>query len=1195
VILTDVVFTSNTGPLKACVDDFVNKHADDKHFLWPGYPDRCIIDMDVYSKNRVLRTPLSFKLDDATKTPLKLLHPWDGGSNNILDAFVTNVDSSTQCLIITDQHIRKAGIPFMGPGTRRNKGHSTSWTQLARIPQLQRETVPVPEELVQELQALLDAAGGRDCRVIPSGHAPDEQGAQTVFCRNAGEKRECLVVKGDIHKGNNMYLKVHAAGQVFYCCHSLRCKQKGANGGKVPIGAIKQPASSLPSLTQTASQMVTVQDVAGEDDPMQVDGGSDGSYSADNGGGSEEDEGNEGSEEEDEEVRSEGQMELDDWHSEASAQMQVDGFDEESSSCDDDNGEEQHSSSSEDASDPPPDPAHMACTVIRELALMGPAGSRVEARSILSSAGKAAGGGHSKEDIKSLQAAASEWLHRSEKLEGKAHGKILKAANFAQGSTVSGCFAALAELKRKRFRIPGWIKFKKGIVADPAGPRFEVTAKDFEWNVDCQSSHARSLVLAARLLWPEERDKVYDLVRFLFRRSQACGLDDTEAFDKLWNTGKGVTHAFQMEILQSMSIMKQPFLRDTLPSLMKKGAQIAKYWLAGDVLSFWLDKEDHAESTVEYRLSFCTGDITSVKGEGIIHSMHGMRPFFEQSGNINSMADLLAEKEMVRNKLRFDKDVGKWRIFHEADGIWRLPSATCEPQSMISACIESELLPLMELERFWGTELGWGMGGTSNSTSKKADDDEGDEEAALQAADDASEAGSKRSRSTAASSASRKGKKCCTLSSAVFVYGQTPRHQAEILKMLEHKLICSFSGMQKPYLLCCPNGLVDLRTMELLGRPTPGSFVTQMASTEYDPEADIAPAKEFFEQMLPVEAYPDQNEIVGFIQEFGGYCLTRETNQQLCLFVYGRGANGKSVWNEMYHEVLGKEICTMIPFESLEKGRGQNNDSLHDAIQARLVTVEESNGQGRVNEALLKNLSCGEPVTVKRMYGDEQNRTPVMKLIFFTNDLPEFFNKSPSINRRMAFLKLRKIYVDPGEEQQPAAEHGFEELRTSDLPTCLIQVKDRQYFEKHVKAHKKSYLKFFVQGAAAFYSKEQGLTIPQSMVLTAREEAGDKKAMLEAFFIEKIRLAPSDCLSVADMLQEFKKFAEGTISTEAYSLVQFGAEISKLVEERRKLPTQTSVLWTRVHKKQMQSQGKKGMHWVGLKVVQNHFAPPQQH
>ncbi len=153
---------------------------------------------------------------------------------------------------------------------------------------------------------------------------------------------------------------------------------------------------------------------------------------------------------------------------------------------------------------------------------MGPAGSRVEARSILSHAGKAAGGGHSEEDVKSLQAAASEWMHRSEKFKSKAHGRILKAANFAQDSTVSGCFAALAELKRKRFRIPSWIKFKKGIVTDPAGPRYEVTAQDFDWNVDCQSSHARSLVLAARLLWPEERDKVYDLVRFPFSRSQAC-------------------------------------------------------------------------------------------------------------------------------------------------------------------------------------------------------------------------------------------------------------------------------------------------------------------------------------------------------------------------------------------------------------------------------------------------------------------------------------------------------------------------------------------------------------------------------------------------------------------------------------------------------------------------------------------------
>lgn len=133
IILTDVVFTSNTGLLKACVVDFVNKHAHDSHFSWPGDPNRSIIDLGVYSKNRVLRTPDSFKLDDPTETRLKLLPPWDGGSNNILDAFVTNVDLSAQCLVITEQHILKAGIPFMGQDTRRNKGRSTSLTQRAGI------------------------------------------------------------------------------------------------------------------------------------------------------------------------------------------------------------------------------------------------------------------------------------------------------------------------------------------------------------------------------------------------------------------------------------------------------------------------------------------------------------------------------------------------------------------------------------------------------------------------------------------------------------------------------------------------------------------------------------------------------------------------------------------------------------------------------------------------------------------------------------------------------------------------------------------------------------------------------------------------------------------------------------------------------------------------------------------------------
>ena len=74
VIGTNLVFATNDGPLAAFVQDFVYVHREDALFF-AGKNDECIIDTSVYTKNRQLRTPLSCKLNDSTKTPLTLLQP----------------------------------------------------------------------------------------------------------------------------------------------------------------------------------------------------------------------------------------------------------------------------------------------------------------------------------------------------------------------------------------------------------------------------------------------------------------------------------------------------------------------------------------------------------------------------------------------------------------------------------------------------------------------------------------------------------------------------------------------------------------------------------------------------------------------------------------------------------------------------------------------------------------------------------------------------------------------------------------------------------------------------------------------------------------------------------------------------------------------------------------------------------------
>jgi phage/plasmid-associated DNA primase len=155
-----------------------------------------------------------------------------------------------------------------------------------------------------------------------------------------------------------------------------------------------------------------------------------------------------------------------------------------------------------------------------------------------------------------------------------------------------------------------------------------------------------------------------------------------------------------------------------------------------------------------------------------------------------------------------------------------------------------------------------------------------------------SQVGDKRLRnSEEASSALRRQRS--RFSMAMYKYGQSLRNQGDILKVLAHKVIFSFTEAQKqqPLIICCPNGLLDLVTGQLKGKQSPDDCVTEVCGTEFDLNADMQPAIDFYKQMLYLEAYPEQQKIVEFIQMLMGYCLTRETDQQYCLIFYGRRSN----------------------------------------------------------------------------------------------------------------------------------------------------------------------------------------------------------------------------------------------------------------------------------------------------------------
>ena len=92
-----------------------------------------------------------------------------------------------------------------------------------------------------------------------------------------------------------------------------------------------------------------------------------------------------------------------------------------------------------------------------------------------------------------------------------------------------------------------------------------MTADDFTNRVEPKATHALSLVLAARLLWPSEQARFYHFIKFYFVRSAVCGLEDEQVFAKVWNLeSDGAVEQFKECIFLRMLIMEQPFLRDVL-------------------------------------------------------------------------------------------------------------------------------------------------------------------------------------------------------------------------------------------------------------------------------------------------------------------------------------------------------------------------------------------------------------------------------------------------------------------------------------------------------------------------------------------------------------------------------------------------------------------------------------------------------
>lgn len=226
-------------------------------------------------------------------------------------------------------------------------------------------------------------------------------------------------------------------------------------------------------------------------------------------------------------------------------------------------------------------------------------------------------------------------------------------------------------------------------------------------------------------------------------------------------------------------------------------------------------------------------------------------------------------------------------------------------------------------------------------------------------------------------------------------------------------------------LLNCKNGTIDLRTGKLQEH-NPDDFITKIVDIDYLPNAPHREFMTFIDKVLD-----GKRVLIDYLQRFMGYCLTGKTNEQVLLFLYGTGANGKTTLANVMEKLVGDYSSTANSSLLMHRSNNTATNDLAALRGARLVKVSEFDEGERLAEATVKTLTGGDRISCRHLYCEPFEYTPSYKILLLGNYKPNVRGQDEGIWRRIHLLPFR-MTIRPQDRDQ-----NLEEKLNKELPGIL--------------------------------------------------------------------------------------------------------------------------------------------------------------
>ena len=236
---------------------------------------------------------------------------------------------------------------------------------------------------------------------------------------------------------------------------------------------------------------------------------------------------------------------------------------------------------------------------------------------------------------------------------------------------------------------------------------------------------------------------------------------------------------------------------------------------------------------------------------------------------------------------------------------------------------------------------------------------------------------------------------------------------------------------QRPMLLACKNGVIDLKTGKRLdGRPS--DYLVKAIPVEW--QGLDAPRPEW-ERFLS-EIHLGDGDLVAFVRRLFGYAVTGLISEHHLACFVGEGRNGKGTMFETLKAIMGELAWAVQPELILDQKNTRSSagpsPDLVSLQGRRLVIASETDEGRRISGSKVKSLTGADTINARAPHDRfETNFTPTHKLFLYTNHIPKGLTRDYALYKRLLFINYPLKFVD-----NPTGE--TERQRDPSLPAKLM-------------------------------------------------------------------------------------------------------------------------------------------------------------